>query len=125
MPDQVATSTESPTFSPTVFITREKPGVYDVVVDTLAPNSCYRVGTYQQELPPGIEISIPEYEHLVCEAIYTGGMNRMCLMYIKPMRWDAQDLKIGEGKTHLVVHILIGNAVVGSKIVKLPSGVPA
>ena len=105
---------------PHVFISQESTGVYDIVVNAMAPNSCYEAQPAAFELPPGFDATIPEMEHLVCHAKYTGGLNRFCLMALKPLRWDIQDASIGTGKNQVAVHVVVNGAIVGTSVVALP-----
>jgi hypothetical protein len=110
-------------FEPSVFISREKEGVYDIIVDTVVPNACYTAGPYKIELPPATDLCIPDYARLVCKVSFNGGVDSASSMPQKPLRWNCQSVSFGSGKSHVAVHIFNNDALVGSNVVELPTDV--
>lgn len=109
---------ESPGFFvPVVKVTRSGSGEIDVKVSASANNSCFRATGWALELPPGMHAKIPEHAHLVCKAQYTGRVDRYCLMAVTRLHWHCQSLDLGTGISKLVVHVVIGDALLGSAIV--------
>jgi hypothetical protein len=112
-------------FEPYVLgLKREGDGIYDFSAFTFASNGCYHADPTAIEvaLPPGTDVTIPEYQHVLLHVTYSGGLRRMCTLARKPLFWQGDDIQIGTGKSHIVFHTVLNRtAVLGSSIVPVPT----
>src|SRR5262249_5272707 len=115
-------SSSQSVFKPSVLVVPTKKYQYDVIVDTLAPNSGFVEDKWEMGAPKGHAIDIPETAHLRCNLKPIGGEGRESSMYLKSLRWTCHDVKVGEGKSQLAVHVVLADAVVGTTVVQLPAG---